>query len=91
VEEFCEWSGEKGSKQEHWFGVPAAPIFSFPGIWRPTAEGGCCVFLTREADPLAALMHEKAMPVICTPRIKTGGSMGRLRTRARWRRPFLCS
>lgn len=32
VTEFCEWSGEKGSKQEHWFSLPAAPIFTFAGI-----------------------------------------------------------
>src|SRR3712207_3297613 len=41
VTDFCEWSGEKGSKREHWFSLPSQPIFSFAGIWRPTPEGNC--------------------------------------------------
>jgi putative SOS response-associated peptidase YedK len=64
VTEFCEWSGEKGSKQEHWFSVPAAPIFSFAGIWRPSAEGNCYAFLTCDPNPLVETIHPKAMPVI---------------------------
>ena len=64
VTEFCEWSGDKGAKTEHWFSLPARPIFSFAGIWRPTAEGNCYAFLTCEPNPLVAPIHEKAMPVI---------------------------
>jgi hypothetical protein len=30
---------EKGSKQEHWFSLPASEIFAFAGIWRPTEAG----------------------------------------------------
>jgi len=67
VNDFCEWSGEKGAKTEHWFSLPAAPIFSFAGIWRPTAEGNCYAFLTCEPNPLVAPIHEKAMPVILHP------------------------
>ncbi len=67
VTDFCEWSGEKGSKQEHWFSLPASPIFTFAGIWRPTAEGNCYAFLTCEANPLVKPIHEKAMPVILHP------------------------
>lgn len=64
VAEFCEWSGEIGSKQEHWFSLPAEPIFSFAGIWRPAADGNCYAFLTCEPNPLVAPIHPKAMPVI---------------------------
>jgi putative SOS response-associated peptidase YedK len=46
VTEFCEWSGEKGSKREHWFSLPSAPIFAFAGVWRPTEEGNAFAFLT---------------------------------------------
>ena len=67
VTDFCEWSGEKGSKQEHWFSVPTSPIFSFAGIWRPTAEGSCYAFLTCDPNPLVAPIHPKAMPVIVHP------------------------
>lgn len=64
VTDFCEWSGEKGSKREHWFSLPSQPIFSFAGIWRPTPEGNAYAFLTCEPNPLVAPIHEKAMPVI---------------------------
>ena len=64
VTDFCEWSGEKGSKQEHWFSLPSSPIFGFAGIWRPSEEGNCYAFLTCDANPLVAAIHPKAMPVI---------------------------
>ncbi len=64
VTDFCEWSGEKGSKKEHWFSLPSQPIFSFAGIWRPTPEGNAYAFLTCEPNPLVAPIHDKAMPVI---------------------------
>jgi putative SOS response-associated peptidase YedK len=64
VTEFCEWSGEKGSKTEHWFSVGEQPIFAFAGIWRPTEVGNAFAFLTCEPNPLVAPIHEKAMPVI---------------------------
>ena len=80
VTDFCEWSGEKGSKREHWFSLPSKPIFSFAGIWRPTPEGngasehpihgslrepiGYYAFLTCEPNPLVAPIHAKATPVI---------------------------
>jgi putative SOS response-associated peptidase YedK len=69
VTDFCEWSGEKGSKREHWFSLPSAPIFSFAGIWRPSEEGDVFAFLTCGylGDPSAHIVgavHEKACPVI---------------------------
>ena len=64
VTSFCEWSGEKGSKTEHWFSVHTEPIFTFAGIWRPTEEGNAFAFLTCEANPLVKPIHDKAMPVI---------------------------
>lgn len=64
VTEFCEWSGEKGSKREHWFSLPSKPIFAFAGVWRPTGEGNAFAFLTCDANPLVQPIHPKAMPVI---------------------------
>jgi putative SOS response-associated peptidase YedK len=67
VTEFCEWSGEKGSKKEHWFSLNASPIFAFAGVWRPTEAGKAYAFLTCEPNPLVAPIHGKAMPVILHP------------------------
>jgi putative SOS response-associated peptidase YedK len=67
VTEFCEWSGEKGAKREHWFSLPASPIFAFAGIWRPTEDGKAYAFLTCEPNPLVRPIHAKAMPVILHP------------------------
>ena len=67
VTSFCEWSGEKGSKVEHWFSVREAPVFAFAGIWRPTEDGAAYAFLTCEPNPLVKPMHGKAMPVIVAP------------------------
>ena len=69
VTDFCEWSGEKGAKREHWFSLPSASIFSFAGIWRPSEEGDVFAFLTCGylGDPSAHIVgavHEKACPVI---------------------------
>jgi putative SOS response-associated peptidase YedK len=64
VTNFCEWSGEKGSKTEHWFSLPASPIFAFAGVWRPTETGKAYAFLTCEPNPLVEPIHPKAMPVI---------------------------
>ena len=64
VTDFCEWSGEKGSKREHWFSVPSHEIFAFAGIWRPTEAGNAYAFLTCEPNPLVGPIHAKAMPVI---------------------------
>ncbi len=67
VTDFCEWSGEKGSKREHWFSLPAANIFAFAGVWRPTDAGKAYAFLTCEPNPLVEPIHAKAMPVILHP------------------------
>jgi putative SOS response-associated peptidase YedK len=67
VTDFCEWSGEKGSKQEHWFSLPGSPIFAFAGVWQPTEAGKSYAFLTCEANPLVGPIHPKAMPVILHP------------------------
>jgi putative SOS response-associated peptidase YedK len=64
VTEFCEWSGEKGAKKEHWFSVAESPIFAFAGVWRPTEQGKAYAFLTCEPNPLVAPIHPKAMPVM---------------------------
>jgi putative SOS response-associated peptidase YedK len=66
---FCEWSGEKGSKREHWFSLPSAPIFAFAGVWRPTETGKAFAFLTcgYEGDPsthIVGAIHPKACPVV---------------------------
>lgn len=54
-------------REEVWFNVTAAPISAFAGIWRPTNEGNAFAFLTCEPNPLVALIHPKAMPVILQP------------------------
>jgi putative SOS response-associated peptidase YedK len=53
VTDFCEWSGEQGAKQEHWFSLPAAPIFTSPASGVPRRRGNCYAFLTCEANPLS--------------------------------------
>lgn len=69
VTDFCEWSGEKGSKQEHWFSLPSREVFAFAGVWRPTEAGSAYAFLTcgYDGDPsshVVGKVHEKACPVI---------------------------
>ncbi len=66
---FCEWSGEKGSKVEHWFSTPATAISSFAGVWRPADAGSVFAFLTcgYEGDPAThpvGAVHPKACPVV---------------------------
>ena len=42
VTEFSEYGqvrGDDGKLPLHWFDVPSRPIFSFAGIWRPSAAG----------------------------------------------------
>ncbi|HEV2867524.1 MAG TPA: SOS response-associated peptidase family protein [Allosphingosinicella sp.] len=67
VTEFCEWSGEKGAKTEHWFALRDGAVFAFAGVWRPIEPGRAFAFLTCEPNPLVAPIHEKAMPVILHP------------------------
>lgn len=69
VTDFCEWSGEKGSKTAHWFSLLDTDIFSFAGIWRGDAEGDVFAFLTCGylGEPSAHIVggiHPKACPVI---------------------------
>ena len=67
VTAFSEYGpGEPGKLPLHWFDVPSRPIFSFAGIWRPTAPGAlpAFAFLTCEPNVLVAPIHPKAMPVI---------------------------
>lgn len=69
VTTFCEWAGEKGSMVAHWFSLPAEPIFSFAGVWRPSTSGVTFAFLTCGylGDPeqhVVGKVHPKAMPVI---------------------------
>jgi putative SOS response-associated peptidase YedK len=55
---------ETGRPAEWWFRLPASPISSFAGIWRPSEHGNTFAFLTCEPNPLVAPLHPKAMPVI---------------------------
>ena len=65
VTSFCEWSGEKGSKAEHWFSLRDRPIFAFAGLYGYVDdESGPYGFLTCEPNPLVGAVHPKAMPVI---------------------------
>ncbi len=64
VTAFQEWSGEKGAKRQHWFGLPSQPIFAFAGIFRQTDDWPCFAFLTCEPNRLVGAYHPKAMPLI---------------------------
>lgn len=65
VTAFSEYGpGRAGARPLYWFDVPSRPIFSFAGIWRPTAAGAAFAFLTTEPNSLVAPIHPKAMPVI---------------------------
>lgn len=70
--EFCEWNGEKGSKQEHWFSIANQDVFAFAGVWRP--KGGdkafaflTCGYLGDPATHIVGKVHAKAIPVILQP------------------------
>lgn len=69
--EFSEWDvtpdPETHKRNICWFGVPSQPIFAMAGIWRPTAGDPVYAFCTCEPNPLVALIHPKAMPVILHP------------------------
>lgn len=62
---FSEYGpGPSGKRPLFWFDVPSRPIVSFAGVWRPTDAGAVFAFLTTEPNPLVALIHPKAMPVL---------------------------
>lgn len=67
VTAFQEWSGETGAKRQHWFHLPASPIFAFAGIFRRTEDWNCFAFLTCEPNRLVGAVHPKAMPLILHP------------------------
>jgi putative SOS response-associated peptidase YedK len=70
VTRFQEWSHQPdrvtGKKTQHWFSVPAEPIFAFAGIWRDS-EVASFAFLTTEPNAIVGAVHPKAMPVILHP------------------------
>jgi putative SOS response-associated peptidase YedK len=67
VTKFQEWSDAPspvtGKKTQHWFHIPAEPIFAFAGIWRDS-EVASFAFLTTEPNALVGKVQSKAMPVI---------------------------
>jgi putative SOS response-associated peptidase YedK len=70
VTRFQEWSDKAspvtGKKKQHWFAVPAEPLFAFAGIWRDS-EVASFAFLTTESNAIVGAVHPKAMPVILHP------------------------
>jgi putative SOS response-associated peptidase YedK len=70
VTRFQEWSDKAslvtGRKTQHWFAVPAEPLFAFAGIWRDS-EVASFAFLTTEPNAIVGAVHPKAMPVILHP------------------------
>jgi putative SOS response-associated peptidase YedK len=81
VTDFREWSGEKGSKREHWFSVRERPIFSFAGVWRPTEAGPAmafptCGYLGNPAEHVVGAIHDKAIPVILPEEDEAGWLSG---------------
>ncbi len=63
VTSFMEWGGGAGRKTQHWFTMPAAPLFAFAGIWRDS-EVPSFAFLTVEPNRLVEAVHSKSMPFI---------------------------
>lgn len=63
---FMEWGGSKGARTQHWFAVPAEPVFAFAGMWRDS-EVPSFAFLTCDPNPMVEAVHPKAMPVILAP------------------------
>jgi len=65
VTDFCEWSGDKGSKTAHWFSLRDVEIFSFAGIWSGDRFGFLtCGYLGDPAAHIVGAIHPKAIPVI---------------------------
>jgi putative SOS response-associated peptidase YedK len=64
---FQLWSGSKGTKSQHWFGVPSQPIFAFAGIWRDLTDMPVFAFLTTDPNSLIAPAHPATMPLILHP------------------------
>jgi putative SOS response-associated peptidase YedK len=65
VTDFCEWSGEKGSKTAHWFSLRDTEIFSFAGIWSGETFGFLtCGYLGDPSTHIVGAIHAKACPVI---------------------------
>ena len=71
VTSFQEWGAkpnpQTGRKDQHWFHLPAAPVFAFAGIWRDLTDMPVFAFLTTEPNKLVGSVHPKAMPVILHP------------------------
>ncbi len=67
---FMVWSAapnpRNGRKSQHWFHVPAEPIFAFAGIWRDS-EVVSFAHLTTDANAAIAAINPAAMPVILAP------------------------
>lgn len=64
---FCEWTGEKGSKQKVWFGLESEEQFFFAGVCSLQGNKSNYAFLTTEPNELIRPIHPKSMPVILTP------------------------
>lgn len=62
--QFCEWTGEKGSKRKVWFERTDTPVSAFAGLWRETSDGPRMAFLTTQANETVGAIHPKAMPVL---------------------------
>ncbi|MCV0382596.1 MAG: SOS response-associated peptidase family protein [Erythrobacter sp.] len=62
--QFCEWTGQKGSKSKVWFERADTPVSAFAGLWRETDQGPRFAFLTTEVNQTVGAIHPKAMPVL---------------------------
>ncbi|QWC57973.1 DUF159 family protein [Erythrobacter sp. 3-20A1M] len=62
--QFCEWTGEKGTKRKVWFERTDTPVSAFAGLWRQTSDGPHMAFLTTQANETVGAIHPKAMPVL---------------------------
>lgn len=64
---FAEWSGPPGAKRQHWFSVPAHPVFAFAGILRQGEDWPCFAIISTDPNRLVAHRQPKGMPLILHP------------------------
>ena len=63
--QFCEWTGEQGSKRKVWFERTDAPVSAFADLWRETSDGPRMAFLTTQADETVGAARSIPRPCRC--------------------------
>ena len=97
AESFCEWSGEKGSKVQHWFAAADGLPLWIAGLWENSKENGLCyTMVTRCPVSPVAEVHDR-MPCVLTTeeafayldaKFPANAGTERLRAVTNWRTEF---